>query len=359
MKERGLVHGGDIYSHANRDELIDFSANINPLGMPPAVVRAAKASLAVCGRYPDPLCRDLRSALGAFHGMPPEWIVCGNGAADVIYRLVLALRPKTALVVEPTFSEYREALQLAGCAVTPYGLRPEDGFMPDDRLFAALESRPELVFLCNPNNPTGLAMPKEFVLRLAERCRELGIRLVADECFTSFLEREADVTVTGRLGDFPNVLVLKAFTKMYAMAGIRLGYALCSDTELVGRIAFTGQPWSVSAVASACGIAALGEGAFVEKTRCLIAENRRLLAEGLAACTGLGLKVWPSQANYVFFYSARTDLCGALLPHGILLRSCANYPGLDAHYYRAAVKSRSEIGALLKALHTLAPRSTP
>lgn len=351
-----LTHGGDIYTKRNsKKPLVDFSANINPLGMPEGVKKAAAESISHCEAYPDPLCRSLRGAIAAFHRISPDWIVCGNGAADVIFRLVLALHPQKAAVITPTFSEYENALRSLGVPTRHVQLREEKGFRPGREILEEIDGSFSLLFFCNPNNPTGLGVEKEFVRELAETCRQKNCFLVVDECFSSFLEEEGRVSAMEYVESFPNLFLLKAFTKMYAMAGIRLGYGICRDTGLISRVMASGQPWSVSTVASFCGIAALAEEAFVRRTVAYVAAEREYLKENLAA---LGFVVYDSKANYVFFHDpflgGENQLRDALEAEGVLIRSCANYPGLDGHYYRVAVKSHGdnirliqEIGDLL------------
>ena len=204
----------------------------------------------------------------------------------------------------------------------------------------------DMVFLCQPNNPTGLTSPRELLLHIAARCRDFGALLVLDECFTDFLDMPEANSMKRELEHFPNLLILKAFTKLYAMAGVRLGYALCADTALLEALAKAGQPWAVSSLAQAAGIAALREKDYVQRLRCLIGEERPWL---LGELTALGLRVIPGEANYLLFACAR-PLTLPLRQRGILIRSCANYPGLDERWYRVAVRTHEENQHLVAAL---------
>lgn len=337
-----LIHGGDIYTDrglAPGVQLLDFSANINPLGMPGAVRQAAMEAVLCSEAYPDPLCRELRAALVHKEEIPAEQIVCGNGAADLLYRLVWALKPHKGLVPAPTFAEYELALRNVGAEIQIAPLSAEKGFVPDESFLTAVQPGIDLVFFCNPNNPTGIVAEREYLRLLAERCRECGALLVVDECFLSFVEGRAQKTVTPLLEEFDNLLVLKAFTKLYAMAGLRLGYLLCGSQALAEKIAASGQAWSVSTPAQAAGLAALEEPAFAERTRRYVAENRAYLQAVLTEC---GAKVYPSEANYLFFRWEDSTLPEKLLPFGILIRSCANYHTLDEHYFRIAVRTTEE-----------------
>lgn len=336
-------HGGNIYRFEHA--VLDFSANLNPLGMPEAVKQAAMDAVAKSEAYPDPHCKKLRQALSKHCLIPANQIVCGNGAADLIDRVALAFRPKRTLLFAPTFSEYERALQTLGSEVVYYELKAERSFVPEEDLEARIAGC-DLVFLCNPNNPTGTVLKKDRMKQVAECCLQTNTRLVVDECFMDFLEREEDYSLREELSSFPNLILLKAFTKLYAMAGLRLGYVLCGREEDATCLADTLQPWAVSTVASAAGIAALQEDEFVRQTKQYVAKQRLFLQCGLKQ---LGFTVYPSLTNYLLFQSD-IELLQPLEQQGILLRSCGNYRTLDHTYYRTAVRSQEENQRLLNAL---------
>ena len=342
-----LVHGGDWMGYRERfgRDALDFSANVSPLGLPEGVAQAIREALAEADRYPDPLCRTLRAALSRAEGMPPEQILCGNGAADLIFRLVWAAKPRRALVTAPTFAEYAAALDTAGCEVKRFSLGEAEDFAVTDALVYAVDESTDMVFLCQPNNPTGQLTALPLVEQILHRCTACGTLLVVDECFLDFLPDHALHTAKGLLGE-GDLVILKAFTKLYGMAGVRLGYALSADTALLEQMQACGQPWGVSSLAQAAGLAALEETAYVEKVRALIAEQRPRLTAGLRA---LGLRVLDGRANYLLFQAPET-LGEALRQRGAVLRSCANYPGLGPGWYRTAVRTGPENEQLLKLL---------
>lgn len=342
-----LVHGGDWAGYRAQfgQDALDFSANVSPLGLPEGVARAITAALPSADRYPDPLCRELRAKLALHEGVPAESILCGNGAADLIFRLAWAKKPRKALVTAPTFAEYASALETVGCAVERHFLSAENDFAVTDAFCDAIDESIDVVFLCQPNNPTGQLTPPELVQKIRRRCAECGAVLVVDECFLDFLPDGDDLSAKPLLGE-KNIVILKAFTKLYGMAGVRLGYALCADTAFLEQMQTAGQPWGVSSLAQAAGLAALGETDYVERVRALIARQRLLLTAGLRA---LGLRVIDGRANYLLFQGPET-LGDALRPKGAVLRSCANYPGLDASWYRTAVRTAPENQQLLKLL---------
>ncbi len=343
-----LVHGGDWAGYRARfgHDALDFSANVSPLGLPQGVADAIVAALPTADRYPDPLCRELRTALSQAEQLPEPWILCGNGAADLIYRLVWAFNPRRALLPAPTFAEYAAALESVGCEVKRKTLHEADDFAVTEAFVQAVNQSIDLVFLCQPNNPTGQITPPELVQRLVRRCADCGAVLVVDECFLDFLQQRDALTAKPLLQAAPNLVILKAFTKLYAMAGVRLGYALCANTALLAKMQAAGQPWGVSSLAQAAGAAALREAAYAYAVRALIADQRPKLAAGLRA---LGLQVIEGSANYLLFRAPET-LGAALQQRGICLRSCGNYPGLSAGWYRTAVRTAPENEQLLQTM---------
>ena len=343
-----LVHGGDWAGYRARfgHDALDFSANVSPLGLPQGVADAIVAALPTADRYPDPLCRELRTALSRAEQLPEPWILCGNGAADLIYRLVWTLKPRRALLPAPTFAEYAAALESVGCEVKRKTLHEADDFAVTEAFVQAVNQSIDLVFLCQPNNPTGQITPPELVQRLVRRCADCGAVLVVDECFLDFLQQRDALTAKPLLQTAPNLVILKAFTKLYAMAGVRLGYALCANTALLAKMQAAGQPWGVSSLAQAAGAAALRETAYADAVRALIADQRPRLAAGLRA---LGLQVIEGSANYLLFRAPET-LGAALQQRGVCLRSCGNYPGLRAGWYRTAVRTAPENEQLLQTM---------
>lgn len=335
-------HGGDIYAG---DITLDFSANTNPFGTPPGVLDAVTRSLSELHRYPDPYCRALVAALARHERVEQSRILCGNGAAELIYAFCEAARPRTALELAPTFSEYSLAAQRVGCRVSRYLLHAENGFTVDDGLLdTLLRTRPDVLFLCNPNNPTGVLLDEMLLSRLLDACKAIGTRLFVDECFLDLTD--GGKSLREHISDTPELFLLKAFTKSYGMAGIRLGYCLCGDEALLREMSRATQPWNVSLPAQAAGIAALRETDFLQRTRRLVAEQRAWLTRELEA---LGFRVCPSRANYLLFL-APPDLGQKLRARGIAVRGCADYHGLGAGWYRIAVRLPEENRTLIQTI---------
>lgn len=348
-----LLHGGNIYDDEieqikKQTEILDFSANINPLGMPKSVKEAVLGALSKAEHYPDPLCRKLKAALSREHGVPEEYLICGNGGADLIYRLAYGLRPGRALLTAPTFAEYEEALKQTETELIYYCM--DSDYQVKRDILELMNESVDVMFLCNPNNPTGLLVEKALLLRILEKAEKCGILLVLDECFLDFTGQE-ERSLISRTKDCARLFILKSFTKMYAMPGIRLGYGICKDRALLDLMEASGQCWGVSVLASEAGVAALGEKDYKKKAVELVRTERTFLAEELRK---LGFLVWDGQADYLFFRApGMTDLYERLLLCGILIRRCGNYRGLDKTCYRTAVKDHDSNVRLMEALERI------
>lgn len=338
---RPYEHGGDIYG--GQTIRLDFSVNTNPLGMPESVRKAIGNGGVEDARYPDPHCRRLRSALSAHYGVAAEQILCGNGASDLILRLCACLRPRTVLTPAPTFSEYGRSAALYGAAIRTYPLHRENDFALDRGFLSALTPDVDLVFLCNPNNPTGRLCEAALLAEIAAKCHANGTYLLVDECFIEFTDGQSLIPL---LEKYPRLLILRAFTKTYAMAGLRLGFLLGGDADLLDRIAAFGAEWSVSTVAQRAGLAALAEEGWMERTRAFVAQERRWLTQQL---TALGLTVYPGEANYLLFRGQR-PVHQQLLERGVMVRSCVSFSGLDEKDVRIGIKTRAENEILIETL---------
>lgn len=337
-------HGGEVYSHPVS---LDFSANINPLGTPEAVRQAVSDSLPLLFQYPDPYCRALVAAIAHHEGVQEDTILCGNGAAELIFALCSALKPKKALLPVPSFSEYRSALSSADCTVEYYTLRQEDDFALTEAFLPVLEAFDgQLLMLCNPNNPTGQVIPPALLREIAALCQQKHIFLFVDECFLDLTQDGDGLSLKGILGEVPDLLLLKAFTKSYGMAGLRLGYCLCGNPALLQRMGMCSQAWNVSTPAQLAGVAALQEAEFLRRANEMIQKERPRMTEALQ---NMGLRVIPSRVNYLLFQAPRT-LGAQLLSRGIQIRDCSNYPGLEQGWYRTAVKLPQQNQLLLDAI---------
>ncbi len=340
------VHGGDIYGYRMQfhgREPLDFSANINPRGIPDAVKAAMHSAVDACTQYPDPQCRAFKEALGQRWQLPPAAFFCGNGAAEIFYRLAHCLKPHTALLTAPTFGEYEQALSGQDCMIRFHKLLPEDGFHLTERFLSDLAPDLDLVILCNPNNPTGCTVSETLMQQILARCQENNTWLVVDECFQDFLINP--LSMRPYLECYERLVIVRAFTKMYAVPGVRLGWCMAQNPALMDGLHTAGQPWNVSVIAQACGLAALSCENWEQETAVYIKKQREWLESQLGDC---GFRVFPAQANYILFWAEKLDLKEQLMERGILIRSCENYHGLGRGYFRIAVRGERENQILIE-----------
>ena len=347
------VHGGDIYS---RKIVLDFSVNGNPLGAPVGVTEALREAVEHIGEYPDITARALTVAVSrmlsaeAGSRIPEEWLVFGNGASELFLAIVHALRPAQIVIPVPSFYGYEYAAEAAGSRIRYVAMPEENGFRPGEELLEALTEETDLLFFANPNNPTGCYLTREYLADLIAYCRKRQITVVLDECFVEF-GGSADggaLSMLSELEQYDNLVLVRAFTKSFAIPGVRLGYLVCSNSELTAAVRRHLPEWNLSVFAQAAGIAcaSMDFEAYLSRTRQTVQKERAYLSEEL---TKLGIRVVSGEADFLLLYS-EASLQELLLARGILIRDCGNYRGLRSGYYRIAVKDREQNRKLLQAL---------
>jgi threonine-phosphate decarboxylase len=359
MNSDTFQHGGTVFAVARQlgvapEEILDFSASINPLGPAPGVSGAVAAAFSRVVHYPDSGCHELRQALARHHGLEAAQVVVANGSTELIHLLprLVPARSRRALLVAPAFSEYAHALDLSGWRYDYLPLRPATGFALDkEQLAATLDQGYDLLFLGNPGNPSGRLYCLAEVEQLLDLCRDKGVFALLDEAFMDFCEEESAKRLALARD---NVLVLRSMTKFYGFPGLRLGYAL-GKAEHIGKVARHLPPWSVGVLAQAAGLAGLADRAHGEETRQLVTGERSWLAAELGRLPGL--TIFPGAANYLLGEMGgeltATMLAEKLLPQRILIRTCGNFAGLGERFFRVAVRSRGENEILVRAMGEL------
>lgn len=340
------MHGGDIYR--NKIDL-DFSVNINPMELPSEIRQVLSESIYSVNQYPDIYHEKLKKAITELFGLSQEEVVLGNGASELIMAVCHSIMPQKAMVVSPGFSGYEYAIKGAckDCHILYHCLLEEDDFdLKDDILQCLKVKKPNLLFLTNPNNPNGKLIEKNLLEKIIKVCEEQNTIVVLDECFLPLTGEEKDLSFANRIGVYKNIIVLRAFTKTFAIPGVRLGYALCQK-EPAEAIQRHLPEWNLSVFAEAVGVECLKHLDYIAGAEEMIQKERAYLSAELEK---LGYKVYPSNANFILFRSNRTDLAEKLLSDGILIRDCRNYKGLSKGYYRIAVKTHEENERLLYTL---------
>jgi len=345
-----FAHGGDVRALATRlncevADLLDFSANLNPLGPPETLRQVVSRNLSDVVHYPDPRCTALCEAIARRYSLPVDSIVCGNGSTELLFILPACLGVKRALIPVPSYADYETAVRRAGLAVKQLVYPVESGI--DWALIEAACQGDELVIVGQPGNPVGNLFERDHFRGVA--LRHPKTFFLIDEAFADFVEGYESVARFA----LPNVLVLRSMTKFYAIPGIRLGY-LIAPTELAQRIRDDLPPWSVGSLAQAVGVALFAETTYAEQTRQRVAQLR----EGLKAqLDAFGIfRVFLSVANYLLVRIEKEGLDAKELAEKLLLqfripiRVCANYAGLDGRYFRVAVRTEEENARLVEAI---------
>lgn len=347
-----FTHGGNIYAApAPRGEWMDFSANINPLGISEGVRAAIESGIPKLIHYPDPEAAELKRAIASFCRVPAPSVVLGNGGAELFYVLFHALRPRRLLLPIPSFSEYERAALSAGTEILYIPLREEDGFaLPEEELIGAMRAG-DCLLVGSPNNPTGNLVRVGVWERLLRAAEEKDVLIAADESFMDFREDAADFAARTLAGESPHLIVVQSMTKFFALPGLRLGFAVAAP-ETVRRLEAAKDPWNVNLLAQRAGVAALSDDAHRQATLQWLRGERPYLVRALRELPDL--KVYEPTVNFILLRLGKrlgcaADFCARMREEGILLRDCSNYPGLDDSFVRVAVKTRTENERLLDA----------
>ena len=280
-----MTHGGDIYRNQVR---LDFSVNVNPLGMPESVRQALQEAVESCTEYPDIRQEALRAAVSDTLGVRTEDILLGNGASELFMAVVHALKPVKTVIPVPSFYGYEYAAKACEGSISYYVLKEKNNFSLDEGILKVLDEDVDMLFLANPNNPVGGLVSKELMFRLLEHCQKRGIYVVMDECFLDFCGQAT--SFLPRYVEFPNVIWIRAFTKIFAIPGVRLGFLVNSDKALLEKIAGQLPEWNLSTFAQKAGLACSAEKEYIKQTRCYVEQEGQFLSEGLKKAGLKGLE---------------------------------------------------------------------
>ncbi|KLE16261.1 threonine-phosphate decarboxylase CobD [Clostridium sp. C8] len=349
-----VVHGGNIDElsrkyNLNKDNLIDFSANINPMGVHKNIKKAIIEGLDNIERYPDITYYDLKLAISKFEIIDINNLTLGNGAAEVIFNLVRALKPKKVLIPAPTFGEYEEAVLSINGNIEYYYLRESNNWNISEDILKYINNDIDIIFICNPNNPTGNLTNKDLIERIAERALKFNSIIVVDESFLDFVEDNDDYTAVSLLNKYRNIFIIKSMTKFFAIPGIRMGYGISKNKDLLEEIDKACVPWNINIMAEKASIAALLEEEYIKNTIDYVQSEKNFLFQELIKIKNI--KVFEPNVNFIMFKTLKEiDLKRIMLKESIIIRSCSNYNGLNNNYYRIAVRTRKENEKLINSL---------
>ena len=354
-------HGGKAIpfsqaKHIRVDELMDFSASINPLGMAPLAIEALKNNFPLLTHYPDPDCTELVEAIMDFHHLGKGQILIGNGSIDLIHLLPRVFKWRSVIIPVPTFCEYENACELAGTHIRTIELKARDQYqIRPEALINAMSEDIDAVFICNPNNPTGHLLEKIDIIPVIQKAMENRIMVVMDEAFVDYAE---DSSLIRKVTEYPNLIILRSFTKFFAMPGLRVGY-LVADQEVIHRLEKVILPWSVNHLAQVAARMSLLDHTYIRTSREVMEMERPFLSESLSEICGI--TVYPSHANFLLMKLSQDsfEIGGieeALSKQRTLVRNCASFRGLGSSYFRVAIRSRRENIRLVTLFQNLCSR---
>ncbi|WP_366924631.1 threonine-phosphate decarboxylase CobD [Metallumcola ferriviriculae] len=347
-------HGGNIRAVVSRygaREYLDFSANINPLGLVSGVAKALRKGLDEIVHYPEPEDDALSHAISKFLGVRQQMVMCGNGASELIYLVARLKQVKRAVIPQPTFSEYQLAAEAAQVPIVLPNLAAAQGFQFTMQLLKEKLTAGDMLFLCNPNNPVGNVIPLREMINVIEFCEAHGVTVVVDESFRDFVSNMPSVIPYA--AQYKCLVVIYSMTKFFALPGLRLGCAV-ADPQIMDEIKELRDPWSVNVLAQIAGKQALQEKNYIIRSKKLVETEKEYLFGGLKEVPGL--QPYYPAANYIFVDVSGTGLASTalrklLINEGIVIRDCSTYPTLNTGYIRVAVRLREENHTLLCALN--------
>ena len=355
-KEKTDFHGGNIYKifrEKNIDKILDYSSNINPYGLPENLKKEIFEKLFVLERYPDPDYIELREKIAEKNNLNIENIIVGNGATEIIFLFMKILSPKKVLIVSPTFGEYERAIKSSILAddsleINYFELKEAENFVLNIKnLETELENNYDLLILCNPNNPTGQFLKLKKLEEILKICEQKNTKLFVDEAFVEFVEDWENESIINSKENKENLFVIRAFTKFFAIPGLRLGYGICFNNNLLKKMLEKKEPWSVNNIADLAGQTILDDENYIQKTKEWIKDQKKYMYENLNKIEGL--RAYKTEVNFILLKIEDNllekgldvkNLRKKMLEKGILIRDASNFIYLDKHYFRLAIKDK-------------------
>jgi threonine-phosphate decarboxylase len=354
---RPCVHGGEILDAAfksgvKREDILDFSSSVNPLGTSKKALAAAEAAFSQVAAYPDSMSTELREVIAKHYSVAKDNIIVGNGSTELMYLFAEAFLSKgdIAVMASPTFGEYEGAVRKTGADIRFVKLGIEQKLDVD--AFTDAMAGAKMVFVCNPNNPTSLLVSAQELKCILDVALEQSVLVFLDEDFLEFVEDEQHHSMISSICKYSNLFVLRSFTKLFGLTGLRVGYGI-ANKEIINVLLSAKIPWNVNCLAQAAAVVALNDVEHLQKTRELIRQEKMYLQKELSDIKGF--KVYTPDANFFFINTRDTgytaaELTQKLLMYGIMIRDCSSFTGLDPYYIRIAVKRHNENMKLIEAL---------
>lgn len=359
IKHTDHFHGSDlemiekVYG-IKKENIVSFSANVNPLGISPKLKTTLSGRIDSIMSYPDREYTQLRSRIAEYVRTDLENIIVGNGSTELISLFIQIKHPKHALIIGPTYSEYEREVSLGGGITRYYRLEEEKNFVLDlHQLEKELTSDVDLLVICNPNNPTSTAITRNEMRKILDICKQKGIFVMVDETYVEFAEDIQNITSAPLTGYYNNIIILRGISKFFAAPGLRLGYAICGNLDLVKEINQRKNPWTINSLAAIAGEIMFSDASYIEDTRNLIASERTRICKLLDACPYI--KYYEPTANFILLKILKDDVTSmdlfeAAIRQGLMLRDCSTFPFLNNKFIRFCFMTPELNDALLKVI---------
>ena len=359
LKHKDHFHGSDLEKieelyGIKKEDIISFSANVNPLGISPKMRSALIEHIDVITSYPDREYTALRSRIGEYTGAPTRNILVGNGSTELISLFIQMEHPKKALILGPTYSEYEREISLGGGTSLYYPLKEENDFILDVEDFKRhLNEALDLLVICNPNNPTSTSVTQKDMRRILDECKRHDIFVIVDETYVEFAPDMDAIDSVPLTRYYNNLVILRGVSKFFASPGLRLGYAITGNMDLLKDINAHKDPWTVGSLAAAAGELMFTDAEYIKKTRELISGERTRIYQELSSWDSL--KVYRPAANFILARIEKEgitadDLFDHAIQKGLMIRNCSTFPFLDTRYFRFCFMLPDQNTALLKCL---------
>lgn len=360
MNTKPVFHGSDIekiceYYHLKKEDIINFGANVNPLGLSASVKAALASHLDILSSYPDREYTSLREVLSAYCRIPSDYILPGNGSSELISLLIDALSPKHTLILGPTYSEYSRELSFSGSTQEYYHLKEEQDFRldADDLCTVLAKGNYDLLIICNPNNPTSSAILHDDMEKLLCFCADHGVFVMIDETYVEFAPDIEAVTAVPFTQRFTNLCVLRGVSKFFAAPGMRFGYAVTGNQDFLREMKEKQIPWSLNSVGAYAGELLFQDQDYIDRTRQLILTERGRMYDALSQLASL--KVFQPYANFLLLKILKEektafDVFETCIKNGLMIRDCSSFQCLDGEFVRFCIMMPEDNSRLLKVL---------
>lgn len=337
-----------------KDQIVSFSSNVNPIGISYKLKQSIHDNVDMITMYPDRECTDLRQALSEYCGAPMEQIQVGSGVTELISMCIETVKPKKALLIEPTYSEYERVIKNNGGNVFSFPVEERDEFRLNvDKLCDILKDAYDLLVICNPNNPTGTAVKQQELRKIFSHCKKHNIFVMVDETYVEFADELEEITAIPLVKEFDNIFVMRGISKFFAAPGLRIGYMVNSNKEVRDYIDRVKNPWTLNTLAAVCGAEMFRDQEFIDETRRFMTSEKKRLLEILKGIPGL--KVYEPTANFILMKILNPDVTSDMIfehciKDGLMIRDCSSFPGFGSEYIRFCICKPEENTRLMEKL---------